>query len=175
MALTFIVEDGTGVPNATSYLTVQEADDQLGLNPHNNGWESQPIEIKQQLLMWATQVLNHSIKWFGRKTKPENSLAWPREGAHDCEGYPISTTTVPYEVKEATAILANTLLEESNNPAAIDQLANFKRIKVDVIELEFKDGFGYKEKIPSYLSRVLCGLGRVVGHGGHRFVPLRKV
>ena len=40
MALDFVVETGTGLANATSYVSVEEADDLVSLNIHDSTWDT---------------------------------------------------------------------------------------------------------------------------------------
>jgi hypothetical protein len=69
MTFAFTVEDGSIVPSANSYVTVQEADDYIIQNIHAYpAWESLDLVQKQYLLAWATRYLDRRARWNGTPT-----------------------------------------------------------------------------------------------------------
>lgn len=55
-------------------------------------------------LKFASAQLDTLFRFRGEKADPDQSLAWPRKGAYDDEGKPVSG--VPEKVQDATYILA---------------------------------------------------------------------
>lgn len=117
-----IVEDGSVVPFAESYVNVAEADS----HHENRGatqWDLLTIDQKEQALRRATDYMlgRYRGRWKGAKCRYEQSLDWPRVGVtpDDAESpfsvvagygygyrYVIPYTTVPKEVKFACCELA---------------------------------------------------------------------
>lgn len=133
MALT--VEDGTGLANANSYVSEQEARDYANARgielPADDG------ELGAMLLSAMDYLEAQRGKYQGQKTHPGvQALQWPRTGVIlDCS-YQLPDNVIPVELKSAQIALAmevfagNTLLPSSTGKIV-------KREKVDVIEREF--------------------------------------
>ena len=158
MAFTFVVEDGTGLPNANSYVTVAEADDILVTNIHNEAWPALDTPSKEKLLAWATSIIDLKADWNGVKTYPSSSLRWPRKYVIGRDFYPIPSNEIPLQLKQAVAQYANFLM--SNDVTAQSETAGITEIVVDVIELKFDSSFT-KSTIPNFLSDLLYGLGTI--------------
>jgi len=144
-----------GSPVENSYLSVAEADaiafTMLGtlkwLDPATT-----PAD-QESALIQATQQLD-TLGWVGTRASSAQALAWPRDGAK-CGEKSYDNATVPREVELATFDLAEALL---NNPALITGIGgatgggtagelvpgvpnkDLKRLKLDVMELEWRDG-----------------------------------
>ena len=168
----FIVEDGSGVTDASSYASVAYADDYIGLNPLNTAWISLGNSEKETYLMWATHILDTIVKWEGCKVDSTYPLAFPRVYMIDREGFLIDSNVVPVPVKQATSFLANQLLT-GPDPTSIDDLSHIKQLQVDVIDITFKDS-ETAQKISKFLRSLLSGLGILQEPGALGFVPIRK-
>lgn len=159
-----VVEDGSGIVTANAYASVEEIDE---INSYRVGsaWNSLTDETqKENLIIWATNILDYRVKWFGRKTHETQGLAWPRTGVRDREGYCIDDNIVPKEVKEAVAILANHLID--GDPEAADTSSKITMIQADVVILKF-DPYAPSYKFPNGLDQILRNLGFVsMGRGG---------
>lgn len=143
MALT--VEDGTGLADADSFVSVAAADayhDARG----NTAWvsSSSPAdEDKEQALRRASYFLSNSYSWQGYPVNGRSqALAWPRTGVTDAEDYAVPSTSVPREIADATCEIA---LRELVSPGAMNPdvtlSAQVKREKVDVLEVEYSNAF----------------------------------
>jgi hypothetical protein len=151
-----VVEDGTGQVLANAYATVEEVDAILASNIHS-GWTILDPTTKENLIVWATRLLDERVRWNGKKTHDTSGLAFPRTGVRDREGIAIDDNVVPKQVKVAVAVLADHLI--AGNPDAVNTASNLKGLKVDVIELDF-DAKLTVAKYPAELSLILEGLGR---------------
>lgn len=175
MALTLIVEDGTIVANANSYLSVAEADSILEIDFRMWAvWNPQATELKEQLLMMATRWLDETYSFYGsRADNDENeppviqALEWPRSGARDCAGQCIADAVIPIEIRKATAYAAVWLF--TNDPAEIDSQAGIKRFRNFESEIEWQDGWIGTVQ-PGFLTRLLQCLGD--GPGDLGFKPI---
>lgn len=102
MALT--IEDGTGVANADSYVTVAECEAfaiaYFGASLNGNA------SHKEAALRRAALFIN-SLPFKGTRTfARDQGLAWPRKDATDGEETDIPEEEIPQEVKDAQCILA---------------------------------------------------------------------
>ena len=106
---------------ATSYITVDEADELLLNTQYNATWQGNTEAQKSQHLVAATFWLDQ-IDYAGTRCNPSTdnaalpqALAWPRSGA-TCDGVEATCAFIPKAIKNATALLAVNL---SANPEAI--------------------------------------------------------
>lgn len=102
--MTLVVEDGTGKPDAESYLTVAEADAYHVALGHVD-WAGASDADKEVALRNGTRYIdaNYRASWSGWPTKDrEQRLAWPQKNAY-AGIYPLKIDEIPRELKEATA------------------------------------------------------------------------
>lgn len=93
-----IVEDGTGLVNADSYVTVDFADNYFSTRG-NTDWAGLTREKKEQALIRATDYIDNIFQWCGKKATAEQSLRFPRVNLKDYEGNNI--VGVPNCLKQA--------------------------------------------------------------------------
>lgn len=101
MAITFIVETGTGVDGATSYLDLADAQDladTFGLT-----WPATPDEQMVALNKGAAFLERYQYK--GSKVSCTQGLKWPRKDVY-IECCLIPSDSVPKEIKEASVYAA---------------------------------------------------------------------
>ena len=165
----FIVENGSGLPNAASYVSLAEANDILSLNIHITAeWAALVDADKERLLAWASRYLDERTRWFGHRVNEASGLRWPRVGVIDRDGLLIASTVIPQQLKVAVAEMARFLMV-ADRSAERDQ-DGLARLKADVIELEFREGYKLP-KVPEHMQFILAGLGAVSTGGGVRFKP----
>jgi hypothetical protein len=167
MPFTFVVEDGTGIITANSYVSVTDASDILTTNIHAGPeWDALDTASKERLLAWASRYLDDRVTWRGYRVSETSGLRWPRSGVIDRDGILISSTTIPRQLKVATAEMARYLIETDRS---VEQGQDaLTRLKADVIELEFAEGYRLP-KVPEHMQYLLSGLGSVSGGGGVQF------
>jgi len=104
----FVAEDGTGLSNANSYLSVADADTYHANVTQSGEWTAATQAARENGLIVATQYLENKYRgrWRGRKKLWSQALAWPRYGAVDDDGYAIDSEAVPQELQAACAELA---------------------------------------------------------------------
>lgn len=151
--MSLVVEDGEGLEDAESYLSVADADAYF-TRRGNSAWTGTE-SVKEAALIKATQYLDYSYSWKGTIFSTEQALNWPRTGVQDNQGRDLDNS-VPQKLKDATAELA--LVSLSSELLSNTDNSNYiKREKVEGLEVEYKDS------APSsiqYLSvdRMLSGL-----------------
>src|SRR5689334_24452499 len=99
-----IVEDGTGVSNADSYVSRIEADAYHAARG-NDVWATLSEDKRDQLLRRAADYITHIFGrgFLGQRAYAGQALAWPRR---DIRNRNLLTLAVPREVREAKAALA---------------------------------------------------------------------
>jgi hypothetical protein len=164
---TLIVEDGTGLSNANTYLSEADADTYWVDHGNNTTWSAATATQKQEALIIATQYMdaNYNTRWLGTKDSQTQSLAWPRSGVVDYDGYLLSNNELPQAVQDATAEaavrhLSSALIPDVDNPGGIKS----EKVQVGALAnaVEYAGAAG---QLPSYplidmiLRHLLTGVG----------------
>lgn len=160
--ISFIVEDGSGVSNATSYVSVEEADDIAALNFHNAAsWDALTTQEKQTLLIYVTRALDVRAKWNGEKANPTQALEWPRKDVVDRYNNEVSSGAVPYNVRWAVVELAKWNI--SSDKLTTDTPENVvSEVKLDTMTVKFADAANValdQFKMPEIVGDLLKGYG----------------
>jgi len=137
MAVTFVVEDGTGKSDATSYISDTDADqivEDYGLE-----WAAgEDAESKRQKLNAATQYCDSKYNPFqSERTVYNQALYFPRVEV-EVDGVFIDSDVIHINLKRAVVEVA---VYMSNNDNAFPDLDDggalkMERIKIDVLEIE---------------------------------------
>ncbi len=100
--MSLIVEEGSGLATADSYVAVATADDHH-LNYNNPAWAAATTAGKEAALRRATRYLDgaYGLKLMGSPRLADQALAWPRRGVPD-----VAESVIPRPVIQATAELA---------------------------------------------------------------------
>lgn len=168
---TLVLEDGTGIPTANSYLTAAEADAILEVNATAFAkWSALTAAEKDDYLIWASGWLDDYFDWEGAKAVADSGLRWPRCGTKDRDGIPIPENVIPEQLKQATAETAVWLIGNvsAGSGGTDDNLPEgIKRIKADVVEVEFFDNAASDSRsganlLPDNIRFLLRALGKPV-------------
>lgn len=100
MAATLIVETGTGNPDANSYVTADFVDSYLV----DRGVVVPSTEKLIPLIVQAADFMECIPRYKGRKTNPDQALAYPRTGLLE-NGQPLPDDEIPVRLKKAQAQL----------------------------------------------------------------------
>lgn len=133
-----VVEDGTGLETANSYVSVADADAYHTLR-QNTTWTDLAIAAdKEAALVKATDFLDERYggSFKGRRKTDVQALGWPRSEVYDATGDAI--TGVPELVKRATYEAALRAVSGELNPD-LDRGGLVKRTKVGDLEVEYAD------------------------------------
>ncbi len=171
-----IVENGTGLTNADSYVTVAEADTYATARNWTD-WNGTTAQ-KQAALISATAYIDANYRFKGTLLTLTQSLAWPRVDVTDGEGRTI--TGVPSKVKSATIELARQAHLGPLVPTPETAAVKRKRVKAGSVETETEyavNGGSTSDPRPSPMAdRLLAGLlsptgASSLGGGFVSFVP----
>jgi hypothetical protein len=169
--MALIVEDGTGLTTANTYVTEAEADLYFEIIPeYADTWADYSPAVKEQKLRFATRVLDARTQWEGQKTVDASALRWPRCRVMNRDGIWVDDNVVPQAVKDATCELARILDQEDITTG--QDVENLRRIMVDVVELEYQEGRS-QSRVPQYLNYILRGIGFFMS-GTTTFARIRK-
>lgn len=138
--MTLIVEDGTGLSTAESYVSVAAADIYVPLHYATvpSSWSGANTSRKEIALRQAAQAMEarYRGRWIGSKVKETQALSWPRSGALDEDGFEIEDDALPQALKDAQVELAlkevagDTLVADQTSPGTIES----ESVKVGPIE-----------------------------------------
>jgi len=162
-----------GGENSNSYVTHAYASSYWSDSIYSTNWDAYTADEQNKLLIMATRTLDDWYEWVGSKATEQQALRWPRYSATDQDGWWIDSDELPVNLMNATAELAGYL--GGFNPNAEPDTKGFKKIKVDVIELEIdaKDRDS-ATAIPDSVMKMLDHLGEVKARGGGSSVSLSR-
>jgi hypothetical protein len=107
--MALIVEDGTGLANAESYISVVNCDALLvQWGRSSTAWLALTEAEKEGLLRNSTMFIDseYAGRWSGCVLNNTQSLSWPRQNAEKRNGQSIPSDEVPDEVEKACAFIA---------------------------------------------------------------------
>ena len=160
-----LVLDATvGGSAANSYATMAEGNTYHEKRLFASGWTGAVDATKEAALVWATQLLDDGMEWYGYITDltTPQALDNPRTGLYDKESRVILSTEIATPIKEATAELGR-LLIAADRPAEVETIG-FKSIKVGPIELEI-DKYDQLAVIPDAVYEQIKDFGRRINRG----------
>jgi hypothetical protein len=163
--MALVVEDGTGKSDADSYISVADADTYFAAHGNPTAWSAASDEAKESALRYATVWMDGKWNWLGTIVLGTQALLWPRYVGwdrygtnEDTEGRAIASDEVPQRVQDAACELALVHLSDALNAVSDTSGAELKKIKLDVMALEYVDrSTSYSRKVP-YISKLLKGL-----------------
>lgn len=161
-----IVEDGTIVANADSYMTVAEFKT-YWLGRNDTVCNDDP-SIEASLVISTQYIDDNCFK--GSIVSDAQSLAWPRSKVYDKEGRLIASNVIPQSLKNALAEYAKRQLSESIAPDPSNSGdVTYQRDKLGSMETEThyqEDSSTTTKKFPladNWLKGLICngGFGQV--------------
>lgn len=123
--MAFTVEDGSVVPGANSYASVEFAD-AYATDRGYTDWLALPEADKQVALVRATDYLDRNYTFLGFEYDPSQPLEWPRGGITDENG--LYFDKMPTQVLRATVEYARRLATTDIQP---DQSINTTGVIID--------------------------------------------
>lgn len=141
--MTIIVEDGTEVTDANSYVSVADCKIYLDLRGYLD-WGNVDDATKDRSLFLAADYIErkYKLRWKGFSNSSTQSMTFPRTGIIDENGYTLLSTVIPQELIDAQCLLANLTVDEDGELVQLttittqDNLIKKIRDKTDVLEDE---------------------------------------
>ena len=143
--MAFVIEDGSGKTDATSYTSVAEADAYHVDYGDPSTWSLLTASQKQSALMEGTRYVDlvYGDRWRGLKTDEDQALDWPRAFVTDANYKSWGDDVIPQAIKNAVSVLALKAQDE----ALIEDLEDSGKIKSKSVrvgpveeEIEFAGG-----------------------------------
>lgn len=103
--MSFLVEDGTGLAAANAYVSIAAAD-AYHADRGNTGWDTAGVKEKQQAIVRATDYLDETFDWQGRRLTETQALDWPRDAAFLLDGTEVDPDSVPPRLERACSEIA---------------------------------------------------------------------
>ena len=151
------------VVGTNSYITLNEAEEYLADRFGFVTWQSS--EYQEVALVSAARLLDTQLTWKYSKTEADQTMQWPRTGFDEAV-FGFDEDTVPQLVKDAQCELAFDLIESGGIKSAFQSSDNLKRIKADVVELEYRANGVQKlsnSRVPSHIKIMLKSYISAVG------------
>ena len=174
-----------GASTANSYVTVAAATAFLHERLDTDPWYAEGstgdgslAQRREAGLIWATQLLDDQMQWYGTPTSLTQALAWPQTGQVDRQWQALDAATVPRVVQRATAFYALELLRGTTASSTSGAGDGVKRRKVGDTEIEYFAAptsgttVAPLTSMPGEVRRMLSPYGRL---RGGLTVPLVRV
>lgn len=128
-----IVEDGTGIENANSYIDLADARELAALRGITLSLDD--TELSSQLVIAADRITSYEDRFYGERTTAEQGLSYPRTRSKRFgKCYP--DNSIPKELKLAQVTLADYVASGFDVWASVD-MEGITREKVGPIETEY--------------------------------------
>lgn len=133
--MSIIVENGSIVANANSYVSVADADAYFSAR-NNTTWSAYSTAVKEAALLYACRWLDSRYEWPGRIADKTQRLSWPRHYAEESEGRDIDPDEIPECLVEAQCEAAAAHALEGLNEI-LARGGAISAVTVDVISVTF--------------------------------------
>lgn len=154
--MALVVEDGTGLSTAESYISVADADTYIAAyKGANTTWDDATEGAKEIAARQATQYLDGVYNWKGEILLSTQALDWPRQNVYDELGEEI--TGIPVCLEQACATTMFLIVTGEELTANVGRDDQVKRKKIDIIETEWESGASQQPTFPE-IGRLLSGL-----------------
>tara|TARA_Y100000310_G_scaffold184118_1_gene184252 strand:+ start:117 stop:620 length:504 start_codon:yes stop_codon:yes gene_type:complete len=161
MPITLVVEDGTGLSTANTYISLADAETYFLGRLNVTDWSGATDANKDIALAMATTLLDDYFKFEGDKVTDTQALEWPRFDIH-IGGFHIPSTTIPQRLKDATAEYAMWLLRSDRT--AEEDSVGFKSLKAGSLAMEI-DPNDRAATVPDVVVKMLAEIGTAIGGG----------
>ena len=113
--MALVVEDGSGLTNADSYLSLADADTYWAAHGTPAAWTGATTDEKEAGLRLGTQFLDirFLLRWKGTRWKWDQALDWPRHSVIDEDGFSLQVSPLPRQLKDATPEAALRSIEDT--------------------------------------------------------------
>ena len=157
--------------NYTAYASLAEVNAYLAVDPtRNTAWNALTDEQKNINIVASTRRLD-LLDFSGEKTGgATQERQWPRTGA-TCNGVDIGTTTdVPIEIQNATALLAGSITLDSTVSNAGTSGSNIESVRAGSAQVQFfspETGVAVQDQtVFDMVSCLLAGNAAAIGTAG---------
>ena len=142
MAVVIVVEDGSQIENANSYVTLDEANEYVANIGGDSSWDSLTDDNKNIRIYQAQRYLHqkYASKFVGSVSSTTQPLDWPRGNGYTRNGVELDDSSIPIEVKDSQIELALLWSRGSNvlYPSGSNNVKKvYKKLSVMTTETEY--------------------------------------
>lgn len=139
--MTLIVEDGTQVANANSYIDDSYIESFLSVR----GLLSTTLDTDEKRKSMALRAMDflNTQDYCGNRVSDNQSLPFPRENINLSDNRKLEPNVIPSELKQAQAWLIY-YIDSGTDPASVPE-QNLKRKKIDTLDKEYQDGSDFRQ------------------------------
>lgn len=164
-----IVEDGTGVEDANSYLDLAEARELAAMRGITLSDDND--ELSSQLVVSADRITSYENRFTGERATADQGLSYPRiRSTRFCKIYP--DNKIPKELKLAQVVLGG-FLEAGIDVWGSPENEGVVREKVGPIEIEYAEAIVEGSTENPYLSQIESILGPLFAPMSFNFLVSR--
>ncbi len=143
--MALIIEDGSGVANANSYVTAQQWDDWATARGISHTHSTNQIE---EFILTAMDYIE-AQNFIGRKATDAQSLQWPRTEVY-IDSYSVNSDEIPNQLKNAVYEVTRTASDGNFALSARDRQTTQE--KIGDITVTYKNNAGMKKETPAVRS-----------------------
>lgn len=143
--MALIIEDGSGVANANSYVTTAEWDTWATARGIAHSHSASKIE---ELILTAMDYIE-AQNFLGRKATDAQSLQWPRTEVY-IDSYSVNSDEIPKELKNSVYEVTRTVSDGNFALSAKDRQTTQE--KIGDITVTYKNNAGMKKETPAVRS-----------------------
>lgn len=133
------IDATVGGASSNSYATLLEATAYQSTRTFATAWLDLDEDVQIASLIEACRTINATFVWTGSAADDVQVLSWPRIGMYTRNGFAISSTSIPQELKDAQSELARLLTVDdltTNLPQDQDGLVS---VKAGPVAVKFRD------------------------------------
>lgn len=139
--MALVVEDGSIVPDANSYISLEDAKAYATERDFGVAWTGSTDSQLEAALLYATRWLDESWSWKGGIVDATQALDWPRDGVIDDEGRDVPRDSIPVAIQQAEVEMAHA--HRIGSLAAI-RTTGIDSVKAGPVEVKFLGGGGQR-------------------------------
>lgn len=176
MALTLVVEDGSGKTDSNTYISLVDAGTYMEGRIGTSAWDGATDADKNAALVQSARILDNYVEWKGVKTNDTQAMQWPRQYVPDPEyrtvdaldfyidagDYFIPKDEIPQRIKDAQSELALHLLSQDSQAAP--DTAGYSQIDVEGAVSLSVDKLDRTDVIPRHVWLIVHKFGQKHGN-----------
>lgn len=158
MPVALVVEDGSGVVSANTYVSLADASAFAETLLFIDAWDELEPDARTVRLLEAARWLDR-FAWQGAPSTTTQAMAWPREQVRDRDQRPIARDTIPPFLIEAQVRLAVWLSTQTASPYEGNGLQPQTELSVGPLRLTPSAGASLPGDILALLAPALVSAG----------------
>jgi len=155
--MTIIVEDGSGIENANSYVSASDVTAYCTAMNYTDWNTPDDSDNVNGCILRAMRFIEAN-SFIGVKTQTTNDLEWPREDAYERNGLLFEDDIIPHKVKNA---VCEATYQENVSPWSLQpniSAGNMKKEEYGSVSFEYFESQNTQKPIFPSISGILIGL-----------------